>query len=323
MDGNLAARERLSPEVKVEFPDIRFKKRDTLANILRFRKLLRRFSPDLLLTYNWGSIEWAMANFLAPVCGHVHLEDGFGPDEAVTQKPARVWFRRIFLRRVSKLIVPSTHLRRIALETWKLPAGRVEYVPNGVDLEQFNSHPPAAAGGWVVGTIATLRKEKNIPLMLEAFRALPAGLNVELHIAGAGPELEPLRALVDRQGLAGRVKMLGYRLDPAPVMAGLHVFCISSDTEQMPLSVLEAMAAGIPVVGTDVGDIKNMVSDRNKPFITPKGDAGALAASMERLLTDSALAREVGEANRLRCRAVFDKLAMYAHHDKVYRAAIG
>src|ERR1700722_16846724 len=76
MDGNLACRERLSPAVDVTFPEIDIRKGDTLGNLRRFRAVLREMQPHALITSNWGSIEWAMANAW-PLVRHVHIEDGF------------------------------------------------------------------------------------------------------------------------------------------------------------------------------------------------------------------------------------------------------
>jgi glycosyltransferase involved in cell wall biosynthesis len=321
MNGDYSARQRLVPGLNVEFPVRAFRKNETLRNIPRLRSMLREYAPDLLLTYNWGTTEWALANWLFPICPQIHVEDGFGPDEAVRQNPARALFRRIFLSRVAKVIVPSRQLEGIARGIWKLRLGLVEYIPNGVDLEHFGSRAPEA-GPLIVGTVATLRKEKNLPRMIDAFSRLPAALGARLRIAGSGPESESLAALVRGKGLGDRIDLPGYCADPAPTVAGFHVFCISSDTEQMPISVLEAMAAGIPVAGTDVGDIKEMVAAENRAFITAKSDTAALAGSLETLLTDKALAHRIGEANRKRCREVFDKQKMFDHHDALYRKAM-
>ena len=89
--------------------------------------------PDLLLTYNWGAIEWALADRIRPVCPHLHVVDGFGPEEARAQLPRRVWLRRLALSGRTTVVVPSQSLRALATAVWGLNPGRVRHIPNGVD----------------------------------------------------------------------------------------------------------------------------------------------------------------------------------------------
>ena len=145
MDGRYDCRERLRDGLDVTTADVLAKKPDTLGNRRRFRTYLRAHRPDLLITYNWGSLEWAMANWprLVP---HVHIEDGFGPEEADRQLLRRVWTRRLLLSN-SRVVVPSRTLERIALHVWKLSPSRVRYIPNGVDCQRFSGlGPPPPIG---------------------------------------------------------------------------------------------------------------------------------------------------------------------------------
>src|SRR5580658_2961921 len=118
MDDNYACRERLSPTLDVHFPSVPIRKGATLANLRTFRRFLRTQKPDVLVTNNWGSIEWAMANLPALV-RHVHIEDGFGPEERDRQIRRRVLTRRLVLR-WSAVALPSQTLTRIATDIWRL-----------------------------------------------------------------------------------------------------------------------------------------------------------------------------------------------------------
>ena len=133
MDGRTECRERLHEDLDIDFPEIPLRPRDTLGNVLRFRTLLRDLRPSRLVTYNWGSIECAMANWpgLAP---HVHIEDGFGPEEAKDQLRRRVLTRRYVLSR-STVVLPSRMLYRLASEVWKLDPKGLRYIPNGIDCD--------------------------------------------------------------------------------------------------------------------------------------------------------------------------------------------
>src|SRR5260370_1126532 len=101
--------------------------------------------PDALITSNWGSIEWAMAN-IWPLVRHLHVEDGFGPEERDAQIRRRVWARRILLRR-SMVVVPSRVLWGIATGIWRLDPRRLRYIANGIHFRPFAQRPAAGDAG--------------------------------------------------------------------------------------------------------------------------------------------------------------------------------
>lgn len=319
MDGNVACRERLSPPLDVSFPPVPIRKGATLTNLRAFRGFLRASRPDVVVTNNWGSIEWSVANVPALV-RHVHIEDGFGPEERDRQIGRRVLVRRLALRR-STVALPSRTLVRIATETWRLDPRRVRYVPNGIELARFSGvRDPSIAAAWpgegpVIATVAALRAEKNLPRLVRAFAAVTrpaAGRQVpaRLVIVGDGPERAGLQALADSLGVAAHVSFLGHVAEPAPLYAGFDMFALSSDTEQMPIAVIEAMAAGLPVAATDVGDVRAMLAEANAPWVGPRDDA-ALAASLAALLGDAAERARIGAANRAKALEAFDQERMF------------
>lgn len=309
MDGDLSCRERLDPTLDIEFPSVAVRKGDTLGNVLRFRRVLRRLRPDLLVTSNWGSIEWSVAN-LAPAVRQVHIEDGFGPDDRGGRLPRRVRLRRMVLRR-RLVILPSRTLWEIATHVWRLDPRRLRYVPNGIDLARFAGPPqPAEWPSPVVGTVAALRPEKNIARLLRAFARAASDGQASLVIAGDGPERPALEGLAQELGLGGRVRFAGHVADPARLLKQMDVFAMSSDTEQMPLSLLEAMAAGLPVAATDVGDIRSVLAGANAPYVTALNDA-ALAAGLRALLEQAGLRQALGLANLAKAEREFNQEAMF------------
>jgi glycosyltransferase involved in cell wall biosynthesis len=332
MDGNLAARERLDPALDVRFPAIDLRKGDTGGNIRRIRAALRDIGPDVLVTNNWGSIEWAMANVLAPVLAplarHVHIEDGFGPEERDRQIPRRVWTRRLVLRRVTT-VLPSQTLRALARDVWRLPERRLRYIPNGIDLARFSPAPRKAAcdvpaGVPVIGTIAALRPEKNLARLLRAFRLVLDRMPAHLVVAGDGPQAAELHDLAGQLALGGHVEFTGHRADPAAELARFDIFALSSDTEQMPISVLEAMATALPIAATAVGDVPAMLSAPNQAYVVPLrgGEAGeALAMALARLAQDGALRASIGDANRRQVEQRFEQGMMFqAYRDVLFPA---
>jgi glycosyltransferase involved in cell wall biosynthesis len=322
MDGNTACRERLRPDLDVTFPVVALRKGDTVGNLRRCRRALLDLRPDVLVTYNWGAIEWAMANLLVRQ-RHIHVEDGFGPEERVRQLPRRAWTRRLVLRRAT-VVVPSRTLERIAREVWRLP--RVQYIPNGIDL---SSSPPPLVGlgreadqgrgeGSVIGTVAALRGEKNLARLLRAFALLqqPA----RLVIVGDGPERAALEALALELGIADRTSFTGHLASPQDAYRHFDLFALSSDTEQMPLSVLEAMASGLAVAATDVGDVATMLATENRPFVVAR-NAAALAEAMAELLADPARRRAIGAANRARAERDYDQETMFQAYAALFGGA--
>jgi glycosyltransferase involved in cell wall biosynthesis len=327
MSGKTEAAQLLSPQIDCELLPVRNSGRNLAANILRYRGLLSRLRPDLVVTYNWGALEWAIANRFGPRIPSVHVEDGFGPDEAEHRLRRRVWLRRLGLGHKTTIVVPSRSLMRIASREWRFPETRLAYVPNGVDIARF-SVPIGAAdqpfakeqGEIVVGTCAALRKEKNLARLIGAFAACGA-LNARLVICGDGPERQALESAAIANGVASRVVFTGYLAEPERALSGFDLFAMSSDTEQMPIGLLEAMAAGLATVATDVGDIKSIVSAPNEPYVVNAADAAALTGALRTLLGDPALRSRLGEANRAKARKEFSIDMMVAAYDRLFGQA--
>ena len=314
MDARYGAQARFDPSVDVVFPPFTPTPRHSLRTIRSAWRLLRELRPARLVTSNWGSIEWAIAN-RAGLVPHLHTEDGFGPDERARQLPRRIWTRRLALAGCP-VAVPSRTLQRIATDTWRLPSRHIQYIPNGVDLSRFapGSSPPRTPP--IIGTVAVLRTEKNVARLLRAFALLPSG-SARLLVIGDGPERNALERLAAALGIAAYVEWAGYIHDPAPLFHTMDIFALSSDTEQMPLSLLEAMAAGLPAACTDVGDVTCILPANQRPYIVPLDDA-ALSLALGALVADPVLRARLGIANRARAAAEFDQSAMFTAWDSLY-----
>ncbi|MBA4044264.1 MAG: glycosyl transferase family 1 [Erythrobacter sp.] len=286
---------------------------------------------DLICTYNWGAMDVVMAHrVFAGVYGLpplVHHEDGFNEDEALGLKPSRNFYRRVALAGAAKLIVPSTGLETIARKVWRQPPGKVERIVNGIDTAAFARPPVSKAlpftkrkGQHWVGTLAGLRAVKNLPMLVAGCAALPDTWH--LVICGEGPEREAILAAAKAHGMAHRVHLPG-NVDPASVVGLFDIFALSSQSEQFPLSVVEAMAAGLPIAAPAVGDIAGMVAEENRAHITAPGDAAALGQALATLAADGPLRARIGAANQARARAEYDFAAMLARYHTVYSAAMG
>lgn len=287
---------------------------------------------DLVLTYNWGAMDAVMAHTLFGKAYRlpplIHHEDGFNAEEAARLKPSRNWYRRIGLGSTSALVVPSRRLEQIALDQWYQPQGRVHRISNGLPVADYARKPKKDAlpglikrdGELWLGTLAGLRTVKNLPRLVRAFCGLPE--HWQLVILGTGPEKAAILAEARRLGIEHRVHLPGFVEEPARVVGLFDLFALSSDSEQFPLSVVEAMAAGLAVASPDVGDVAAIVSGENRPFISPAGDETALARSIGALAGDAALRASVGTANRAKARAEYDEKDMIAAYRELYESAL-
>ncbi len=320
LDGDHAARALFPGDIKASFSTLKMNKSSvfSLSNIRKLRRIIKETSPDILCTYNWGSIEAVIANRLGPNAPHIHFEDGFGPDETVDRQSAkRIAARRLLLGR-AEIIVPSACLEAAAKDKWKLT--RVRRIENGVDYENFQRQHAGHAGALVVGSIGALRPEKNYARLIGAFRAADKDRIARLEIFGGGPERERLLSLA-----AGdeRISLPGPTDQPASAYARFDIFALSSDTEQAPISLMEAMAAGLPALAPNVGDIAAMVAPENLPYITAPGDDDAYAHALAQLLQDPSARAAIGAANKRKAKDAFSLERMVEAHRALYRSLAG
>ena len=319
LNGALDCRERLAPGLDVSFAEPALIKGDTRGNLARIRRFLRATAPDVLVTHNWGSMEWAMANALFPLVRHVHIEDGFGPEERVRQLPRRVWTRRLVLRR-SHVVLPSQTLMTIARDIWKLPERALTYIPNGVDLDRLTPAPRIQTDTPIIGTVAALRPEKNLARLLRAFHLLRQTTAARLVIVGDGAQRSELQQLAVTLGIAGDVEFTGHQPDPLAQLQRFDIFALSSDTEQMPISVLEAMAMQLPVAATNVGDVRAMLAVEARCCVVEQDDA-ALASVLRNLVQEPARRLQIGAANRLAVEARFSAEQMFESYRSMLLSA--
>lgn len=290
------------------------------------RAMARRIAelrPDLVLTYNWGAIETALGCQLAGHRALIHHEEGFGADETARLLRRRTWARRLLLRRAAAVVVPSQCMRDVALRVWRLPATRVRYLANGVDLARFPPGAPRRGDEVVIGCVAHFRPEKDVPALISAFARSAHAARARLVLVGDGPDRARAAALARDLGIDARVRFAGAVTDTAKEYAAFDVFALASRTEQMPLVVLEAMAAGLPVVAPAVGDIARMVDPENAPFIVSPGDPAALAAALDHLIRDAGLRARLGARNRARCAAEFQLAQRLGAHLALYDEVLG
>lgn len=326
--GAFSASEAIDPAIRVTFPEDH-PPLTGCPSPTRYRtlaRMMRRF--DLVLTYNWGAMDVVMAKRLFGGPPLVHHEDGFNADEAQGQKSARILFRRFALPAATGVVVPSLALERIARNVWKQPAHRVHRVGNGIPVDRYAAPATRDAipgflpvtGTVVVGTVAGLRPVKNLPRLVRA--VADADMSLRLVIVGEGPDRDAIATEARIRGIADRVSLPGFLHHPERYVGLFDIFSLSSDSEQFPISLIEAMAAGLPVVATDVGDVAEMVAAENRPFIVAPVDEHGFAAALRCLARDPVLRARLGSANRAKAVADYAEDAMIRAYRELYGAAI-
>jgi glycosyltransferase involved in cell wall biosynthesis len=203
----------------------------------------------------------------------------------------------------------------------------VIHIPNGVDCRRFSRHrrqptaPPPETPGQnapiVIGTVAELRPEKNLSRLLHVFSRVRDVFPARLIIAGDGPDRRELENLVSKLGLGSDVDFVGHVMRPETVLGKLDIYAITSNTEQMPLSVLEAMAHGLPVLGVDTGDVKSMVAPANRPFIVPPAQE-SLAAALTDLMKSPEQRARIGGENEWWARLQHDQSIMFRRYEALW-----
>jgi glycosyltransferase involved in cell wall biosynthesis len=169
--------------------------------------------------------------------------------------------------------------------------------------------------------VARFARQKNHALLVKAFAQGPASRpNARLILVGDGVLRGELETQVTSLGLAGRVRFLGLRSDIPELLGASDVFVLSSDFEGNPLSVLEAMAAGLPIVSTAVGGVPSLLENGTSGLLVQHGDAAGLSSAMESLLADRKLRQAMGAAAARRGRESFDVANMVHAYEEVYES---
>lgn len=307
-----------------------------LRGAWRFVALVRRLRPHVLHAHLFH------ANLAARLLGRLAgARRVVSTVHVVERRPLRL---RFALERLTARLDDRTGCVSHAVATFaraRLGAapGRLRVVHNGVDLARYAAGRPGSApgapgapgddraaaramlglpaDGLVIGAVGRLDAQKGLDALVRAFARLQAPPGAAtLVLAGAGPEEARLRALVASLGLAGRVVFLGHRQDVPRVLAALDVFCMPSRWEGFGLALVEAMAAGVPVVVTAVDSLPEVLADAG--VLVPPDDVGALARALDDLLADPARRAALGRRALARA-ASFDVSAMVAGWEAVYR----
>jgi sugar transferase (PEP-CTERM/EpsH1 system associated) len=297
--------------------------------IVRLAALFRQQRVDIVHSHNWSTFLYSVAAArLAGVPAAIHGEHG--KDDTLPDR-RRMLASRFLARGVGRVCAVSRDLADEVARDWRVPRERVAWIPNGVDLDAFTSRDPIARiredlgiepANRVVMNTGGFRSIKDHPMLFRAFaRVHRNNPDARLVMVGSGDARDP-RAGLDRLaaelGIEGAVRFAGIRRDVPRLLRVCDVYVNSSRFEGMSNTILEAMAAGKPVVATAVGGNPELVAEGVSGFLVPAGEDEAMAARIEELLRDPSLRERMGAAGRARIETRHSMASMVRAYSDLY-----
>jgi glycosyltransferase involved in cell wall biosynthesis len=299
---------------------------------LRLARLLRDGRVDVVHAHQYTPFFYGLAARL-PRRGRPILFTEHGRHQPDYPRPKRMLVNRLLLSRRDRVVGVGRAVRDALIANEGFPPRRVDVLYNGVDVDAF-----AGAGGpagsrldarqklgvgpddFVILQVARLDYLKDHATALRTVaRVVREVPHARLVLVGDGPERPAIQALVSELNLGGAARFLGVRKDVDRLLHGAELFLLTSVSEGVPLTVIEAMAAGLPVVATDVGGLREVVADGATGMLAPAKDDAVLARHVLRLAGDGGLRRAMGTAGRARAKELFDEPRMAAEYAHLYR----
>jgi glycosyltransferase involved in cell wall biosynthesis len=252
----------------------------------RLWRHLRKTRPDIVQTQLFADIYRPIAR-LAGVPIIISVEHNLDYDEPAWTRLAKIISRWA----VDGIIAVSQAVKQDIIQRYHYLPEKIEVIYNGVDLDKFfkpvnqlnltNQNQPV----WRLGAIGRLTKQKGFDVLIEALAALPKEINWQCSIAGSGPQASHLNSLITKFGLSNQIKLVGLQTDVPKFLAGLDLLVVPSRWEGLGLVILEAGAAGVPVVASQVDGIVEIVSHQNNGYLVEAGSVNQLTKGLTDVLT--------------------------------------
>jgi glycosyltransferase involved in cell wall biosynthesis len=294
--------------------------------LLRLIDTMRRVHPTIVHCTNFNSTAWGR---LAAILAHVPniiIAEHSTQRTRITERIAVPICNRLF-GAMTDAVVACGHNQAEVLVGEGNRRERIRVIVNGVDPENYSATNDSTLrrdwgvpeGRVIVGMVAQLRPEKNHLLLFRAAKALcDTGVDVHFVLVGKGPCRGKLERAMAEMDLVTHVTFLGQRLDVPRVLTGFDVVVLASVIEAFPLSMLEAMAAGRPVVATDVGDVSHIVVDGVTGFVVGPQDETAFIDRLRLLVCDPELRIRMGVAGRRRVIEEFTRAQMTRTYESLF-----
>ena len=290
--------------------------------LLELGRLLRRENPDIVHVNSAKAAALGrLAAWVAGVPIRIYTVHGwaFLAHRGVASAAYR-WVERALRPLTTTTVCVSENERRAGLAARACDDATTVVIRNGV--EPLRAHVRESEGDRRrVVMVGRLQAPKD-PITLVRALAMVSDTNYDALLVGDGPDRPVVEDEIRRLGIESSVRVLGERGDVRELLATADVFVLSTRSEGLPLSILEAMAAAVPVVASNVGGVAELVVEGETGMLVPPGDPAALGEAIERLLADQSLARRLGEAARTRVAEHFDLTAVQEAHVALYRRTL-
>lgn len=295
---------------------------------VRFWRLMRELRPAVLHTYNLAAMEFSLTAALAGVPVRIHAEHGRDGADPQGRNRKHNLLRRLLSPFIDRYVPVSDDLHHWFADVVGIKARKMTLIKNGVDTWRYQPQSSSATRGpWgndaiVIGAVARIQDVKNHRMLVDAFALLrerrPAhAARLRLSVIGDGPLLSGLKVHVAGLGLEAAVWLPGSRADIANLLHGFDIFTLPSIAEGTPVSLLEAMACGLPCVASRVGGIPEVLHDgEHGTLVAPHTEE--LAAALERYVENEDLARLHGAAARARIEQHYSMTAMIDAYTRLY-----
>lgn len=282
-------------------------------------RFFRKLRPDVVHTHN------AYPHFYGTLAARysgvpVVLNTRHGRRIGTTWK-AKTWFWLAGML-ADRVVAVSEDAANLCLQETSLPARKVVRIWNGIDLSRFHFQGPVSEPIFI--SVARLSPEKDFPTLIRAVaQAAEIVPQIRLRIVGDGPERAKLEQLVKDLKQTERIELLGERQDVAELLANAGVFATATLTEGISLTLLEAMAIGLPVLATNVGGNPEIVQDGITGHLVSAGDVGGLTTALIRLVHCQATWAELGRHGRRRVEEHFANHKMVSDYESLYEQLSG
>jgi glycosyltransferase involved in cell wall biosynthesis len=303
---------------------------NSIRAVLRLARFLRKCEPDVVHTHDWGVfLDAVWAARIARVQHVVHSVHGRymaypATVRARLKKRLRHWLERRALERCDAVVCVSRALCGDVANELGIEASCLSTVYNGVAAGAHSMHPVRAPDVFRFVAIGRLAAVKNLALLIEAFATVAkAHSGATLRIVGDGPERNFLERRAAEMDLTHRIAFSGFVDDVDAVMRDADAVVLSSLSEGLPMSILEAMRAALPVVATRVGGVPEIVIDGQTGILVESRDARALGNAMASLIADRDAASRMGQAGYERLTQTFTIERMVAAYEALYQARAG
>jgi len=298
-----------------------------LASHWRLFKLLRKVRPDILHTYNLAAIEYHPIAKLAGVKGNIHAEHGreIGDPEGLNSKHNLL--RKLVSPFIDYFVPVSTDLDGWLKSVVNIPSGKVKLIRNGISTQAFNL-PKKTVDAVRFIHIARFNPVKDQANLLNAFSILVkrhalTAAEINLTMVGDGELMITLKALTAELSLNEHVHFTGARNDIAELLAAADVFVLSSIAEGIPMTVLEAMSSGLPIISTRVGGLPELIEQGVSGYLIDKQNSAALADGMQNYLANKNKIIEHGRNGKLLIEQKFEESAVVQAYLALYQKSLG